>query len=365
MAASFTEIVALAKDKTPSGRRRLATNFSQAFFANRGNFSVDERALALDILTAVVKDAALEVRRELAGTLSREANVPRSLILTLASDVIEVAQPVLAHSPVLTEPDLLQITQKMGQPHRVAIASRGNLPEKVIEALAASRDQKVSLTLLGNVALRLPETAVRTIAQQAVDSLPIGDALAQRAELPHDVVEQIYWLVGQELREQMRGRFDLNPKLIEKALDETVSRLAQKQSDPTTRRNTAERLVSSNTVTAPFLIELLKARGVDLFREIIQTATKLKPDAATALLSAEGTEAFALTCRAMGFAKTETASLLMLVRDRVGGEAQFNPAMLADALTTFARLTVGDAKTVLWQWQADPSYLLSLCARRN
>ncbi len=364
MAASFAEVVALAKDRTPAGRRRLATQFSQAFFSNQSSFSSAERNLALDILTALIRDAALEVRRELAAVLAQDSQVPRGLILSLANDVIEVAGPVLQHSSVLTEPDLLAIIQSRSLEHRLAIAHRPQLPDTVTRELASTREVRVALALLGNISLHLSDPTLRLLAQQALESSEVGEAIAQRSELPQDLAEQIYWLISEELREQMRRRFDLNPGLIEKALGETVRRLAERQSDPATRRSLADRLVAGGTVTAPFLIDLLKNRGTDLFRDILLVMTKLRSGALDILLSTEGSESLALVCRALGFAKTETASLLMLVRDRLAGEAKFDPSVLADCLTTFARLTEGDAKTVLWQWQSDPSYLLSLGNRR-
>jgi uncharacterized protein (DUF2336 family) len=365
MATSFTEIVALAKDRTPAGRRRLATHFSQAFFANQAQFNSSERDLALDIIMAVLRDAALEVRRELAGVLARESSVPRQLIVALANDVIEVAQPVLAHSTVLGEPDLLEIIRSKGTPHRIAIAQRSQMSDKVSDTLAATREAPVALALLHNIAIHLPESTLRLLAQQVMDRAEIGDAIAQRAELTSEVAQQIYFLIGQELRQQIRSRFELSSSVLDKALQETVTRLAQRQSDSASRRSLAERLVASGTITAGFLIDLLKNRGLDLFRDVLRTMTKLKPEAVEALCQSEGSEPLALVCRALEFSKTETASLLMMVRDRIAGEAQFNPSMLASALATYSHLTVGDARTVLWQWQADPSYLFSLGTRRS
>jgi len=365
MVASFTEIVALAKDKTPAGRRRLATQFTDAFFTNKASFSGSERALALDILTAVLRDAALEVRAELAQVLAREPVVPSALIAALANDVIEVAQPVLRHSPALSDEEMVHVLTHKGTEYKVALAQREHLSDHVTEQLSAVADHKVALTLLSNIAIHIPHAAMRHLAERALEYGDVADMLAQRAELTDDIATRIYWMIGEQLRQQVSGRFDLDPQLIEKAMQETVQRLAQRQNDPQQRRSMAMRLIASGTVNGQFMAELLKNRGIELFRDLLAGLTKLKPNAIDVLCRPEGSEPLALAFRALGYSKTETASLLMLVRDRVAGENQFNPAMLADALTTFSRLTVGDAKTVLWQWQADPDYLFSLSLRRT
>jgi uncharacterized protein (DUF2336 family) len=364
MTTSFDEIVALAKDRTSAGRRRLAGCFSDAFFVHAVDFSPTEKAMALEIMAALLRDAELEIRRELAKRFSSEPTVPRSLVVGLAHDVIEVARPVLQHSPVLHDSDLVSVIEACGTAHRVAVANRTQMGTRVADALAQTKEPVVSMTLLQNIAVHLPETTLRELAAQAMESPEISHCLALRPELTPDVAEHIYWIVSQELRQQIKGRFDFSPALLDKSLHEVVNRMARRDADPATRRTMAERLIASGAVNGGFLIELLKGRGLDLFTTLLQELTQLQPEALNILFQPEGLESFALVCRALEFGKTETASLIMLVRDRLSGENQFDPSSLAGALATFGRLTVGDAKTVLWQWRSDPDYLISLTTRR-
>lgn len=365
MTAPFGEIVALAKDRTPAGRRRMAVQFGSAYVSHAPQFTPQERNIALEILTHVLRDATIELRRELAEKLAQESGVPKKLIVALANDIIEVAQPVIQHSADLTETDLLEIIARHKTPHRVAVANRAQLTDKVADVLAATREAPVALALLGNIAIHIPETALRTLALQALERGDVGEAIAQRPELTTEIAEKIYWMVSNELKTQIKSRFDLDTSKLDKVLEETVTSLAGKQGSAATRRNVAERVLASGRVDAPMLIDILKNRGADLFKDLLGGLTKFEPKVIDVLCRTECSEPLALVCRGLGFAKTETASLLMLVHDRVAGQTQFDPAALADAMTTFSRLTTGDARTVIWQWQSDPEYLLSLAERHS
>ncbi len=364
MTTSFDEIAALAKDRTPAGRRRLATCFGDALFVHAVRFTSTERSMALEIMAALLRDAELEIRRELAKRFAAEPTAPRALVVGLAHDVIEVAQPVLLASPVLQDSDLVGVIEAHGTAHRMAIANRTQMPPRVADALAQTKEPLVAMTLLQNIAIHLPESTLQELAGQALDNAEISHCLALRPEMTPEIAETLYWLVSQELRQHLRQQFDFNPKVLDQALHEVVDKLVRREEDPATRRSLADRLIASGAVDAGFLIELLKSRGLDLFRTLMQELTQIEASALEVVYRPEGVESLALVCRGLGFSKTETASLIMLVRDRIAGEDRFDPANLADALTTFSRLTVGDAKTVLWQWQSDPGYLTDLAARR-
>lgn len=363
MSTTFGEIVALAKDPTPASRRRLASCFGDAFFIHAAGFSPSEKAIALEIMAALLRSAELDIRRELSQRFAAESAIPRALAVGLANDVIEVARPILLHSPVLQESDLVGVIEHKGTAHRMAVANRAHISPRVTEALVQSREPMVAMTLLNNIAVHLSASTISALANQAFDHMEISHALMLRPELTADIAEHLYWLVSEELRHEIKGRFDINPAVLDRALQSTVTHLISRDNDPALRQTMAERLIVSGAVSPNFLIELLKARGVSLFRQLMQTVTGFNEEALEVLFQPRGTEPLALVCRALGFNKVEAASFIMLVRDRVAGQNQFDPAGLSGALATFGRLTVGDANTVLWQWQNDPSYLLSLTER--
>ena len=109
-----------------------------------------ERALMADILTRLVGDFELAVRRMLSARLAERATVPRDLVVLLANDAIEVARPILFRSTVLGDDELIEIIHHRTLEHQLAIAMRQDLSARVSEALAGTENVDVITTLLQN-----------------------------------------------------------------------------------------------------------------------------------------------------------------------------------------------------------------------
>jgi len=136
----------------PSDLSRLAeaasephTRFDEIYVAvatlfehQRGAFSEQERNLAGEILKRLAKDVEMDIRIRLAERLADDPVAPSELVFLLADDRIEVARPVLARSPVLSDADLVRIVQNGSDNHQLVIAERPAIGETVTAALARS-----------------------------------------------------------------------------------------------------------------------------------------------------------------------------------------------------------------------------------
>src|ERR1700674_2104585 len=71
-------------------------------------FTKEERELAIDILKRVSKDVEMSIRIGMAERLAADEAAPHEIIVLLADDRIEVARPILARSPVLSDSDLIR-----------------------------------------------------------------------------------------------------------------------------------------------------------------------------------------------------------------------------------------------------------------
>lgn len=365
MPSPFGSLVALAKDKTLSGRRRLAAEFGGAYLLHSNTLSDKERGLGHDILFAVLKDIALDLRCELSVRLSQEKDVPNRLIMALAKDVIEVAQPVLQFSPDLSEKDLLELIFRQSGPHRSILALRNNLPEAAIHALAETRNKEVAEALLGNSTIRISQSDLKLMASQALEHASIANAMAGREEITSEIAEQLYWLITSELRQQIQAQFHLDPVKLDLMLGETVMHAVARQGSALIRRNVCNQLIASGRVDADLLITVLKNRGETLFLDLFSGLSGFSVKTITLLCHLHDVGPLALICRALSFGKSETGTLIMLISDRIGHQPQLDPTILAAGMTTYSRLTEGDARTVMWQWQSNPVYLNELEGRRG
>src|SRR5690606_36938397 len=73
-----------------------------------------ERELMRDILRRLTRDVEMAIRVALAQRLTEDTSAPHDLILLLVDDSIEVARPLILHSPLLTESDMLRLIAEAG-----------------------------------------------------------------------------------------------------------------------------------------------------------------------------------------------------------------------------------------------------------
>jgi len=153
----------LAQDADPTVRQTVAANpttppQANALLARDGDFAVrcalaqkvvgkglsdrerrDLWRMGFTLLETLAVDQVVRVRKILSNALAREPAAPRPIVLTLARDSEpEVAEPVLEHSPVLTEGDLVDIVEG-GAPAwaQTAIAGRAHVSVKLSETIMA------------------------------------------------------------------------------------------------------------------------------------------------------------------------------------------------------------------------------------
>ena len=88
-----------------------------------------------DILTNLVDQMELTLRRALAEKLADTPSAPSSLITFLAQDEASVARPILLKSCLLRDEQLIEIVKHRTKEHQLCIAMRRNISELVSSSL--------------------------------------------------------------------------------------------------------------------------------------------------------------------------------------------------------------------------------------
>lgn len=122
-------------------RAKTLEKIALRFCAN--GLSKDEEAIAEDLFRLMLYDAEANVRRVLSEILKQSPTLAHDIAVALANDVADVAVPMIEHSAVLDEDDLLDIVRERSTRHRLAVLRRAGLPDRVRAALDASRDKAV------------------------------------------------------------------------------------------------------------------------------------------------------------------------------------------------------------------------------
>jgi len=133
----------------PAGERAEATR-SLARALLFSELSEDDRLAAEGALLMQLDDASPLVRQAMAEVFCHSADAPPAIVQALSVDQPSVALPILEHSPLLIDADLVDIVATGNGEMQCAIARRVNLPASVCAAIAEVGSAAAALELIEN-----------------------------------------------------------------------------------------------------------------------------------------------------------------------------------------------------------------------
>ncbi|UZF94186.1 DUF2336 domain-containing protein [Bosea sp. NBC_00550] len=215
----------------------------------RSGMSDEDRREAETALIALIDDPSPLVRRAIAEEMAPSMRTPRNLALGLIADQGDVAALVLAHSPVLTEADLVDAAAVGDTLAQRAIAMRRCLPVSVCAALAEVGCEEALVTLAGNRTAEIPDFSFERIVERFGDSGGLREALLERADLPAGLRQAIAARVSETLASFVAGCGWLTP--------ERSARLARES----TERVAVALAAGGEATDAPAIVEVLRTTG--------------------------------------------------------------------------------------------------------
>ena len=114
------------------------------------DLSDDDRAAAEGALLMLLDDPSPLVRQAMAEVFSRSHDAPAAIVQALALDQPSIALPILEHSPLLIDADLVDIVATGNNEMQCAIARRIDLPASVCAAIAEVGTPAAALELIEN-----------------------------------------------------------------------------------------------------------------------------------------------------------------------------------------------------------------------
>jgi uncharacterized protein (DUF2336 family) len=202
------------------GTRALARAYIEASLVD------DDRREAETAFMLLASDASPLVRQALADVLAASETVPHALILTLAQDQSHIAAPVLAHSPVLDEADLVDAAAVGDLLAQRAIARRFELPLSVSAALAEVGCPEALAALVANNTARMTQPLLRRIAERAGEDNAVREALMARADTPADILRMLSDQVAARLGVFAQGCGWMSQERVVRLTRETGEKIA-------------------------------------------------------------------------------------------------------------------------------------------
>ncbi len=352
-------LLELALDKSLEGRRELTATIGDLFNNQDEVLSERERALMTDILRKLIHECEMAVRRDLSERLSSAPNPPHELIVALANDEIEVAEPILRASAVLRDAELVGVIRHRTQQHQLAIAMRRSLSEYVSDALVETGNIDVVKVLLENPDAQISEATMEYLAEESRRVDTYQEPLLRRDDLSPALAARMYLWVSAALRSHILENFDIEPSRIDDHLERAAGGPESQQGVPKKDKPAeflARRLTEQRKITPDFLIQVLRQGEVPLFEALFGELSGLKAPRLQNVLYDSGGEGLAIACRAMAMPKPTFATIFLLSRRGRTGNQIVDPRELSRALLLFDKIAPIAAAEVMKGWCRDWTY---------
>jgi len=182
-APSFARaFLAWARKANDEQRADAASAIARAYL--HSGLTPEQRDEVAVVMTVLLDDRSVAVRRALAEALAPARETPRAIAVALANDASEVAAPLLARSPALTEAELVDCVALGDVVAQCAIARRRGLGPGPAAALAEVGERDAALALIENPGADLTEGALRRIVERFGDGADIREAVCRHRASP-------------------------------------------------------------------------------------------------------------------------------------------------------------------------------------
>ena len=298
---SHADVARLLAEPSANTRAGLAGKLGTELDSPR--LAAHELELAQDIVRILAKDVEAGVRSALAQSVRSARNLPRDVALRMAEDVEDVALPILGHSLVLTDDDLVAIVQRASGTYQTAIAARPAVSERLSDALVTHGAEEAVAALMGNAGARIAEPALARAIDRFPGSDTVKEAMVTRATLPPAVAERLIALVSRRLQDHLLRHHKLPPAaaadLVMRGRERAVIRLSAGAGDADLREMVAQ-MHHTGRLTSSLLVRAICTGDLGFFEAGMAELTGVKVENVQTLLHDGGPNGLAALYRRSG-----------------------------------------------------------------
>lgn len=228
-----------------------------------------ERQAAEALARTLAEDAIERVRRQLSFAVRDARNLPRDIAMRIAHDVDSVACPFLEVTEVFDDSDWRQLILTISRGARIAVARRSSLSEGLALALTELGDSLVAETLVENTAAPMTMPVCSTITKRSLDAPWVLDKLAEREDLPQEIIAHLCVQVSSAARAKLERNYNLPAQTDAVVADADAAAMLE-----LVRQTSLDRMpylvnsLSSLSKITPGLVLAGVAEGADKFVEL-------------------------------------------------------------------------------------------------
>jgi len=180
---AFASFRVLNGEDNHTEREQLFRNMAQLFSYVSDRCDDEQVAQYDEVLCQLAELVEAEARAHVAKLLAPLDRAPGTVVLKLANDDIEVARPLLEFSNVLSDDDLIDIISHQSEDHRVAIAGRAGITERVGEAIVDHGETASVVRLVRNDKAEFDRATLEKLVERAARDAEIAADLRGRSEI--------------------------------------------------------------------------------------------------------------------------------------------------------------------------------------
>jgi len=181
---AFASFRVLNGEDNHAEREQLFRNMAQLFSYVSDRCDDEQVAQYDEVLCQLAELVEVEARAHVAKLLAPLERAPGTVVLRLANDDdIEVARPLLEFSNVLSDDDLIDIISRRSEGHRVAIAGRAAVNERVGEAIVDHGETASVARLVRNDKAEFDRSTIEKLVERAKRDAEIAADLRGRSDI--------------------------------------------------------------------------------------------------------------------------------------------------------------------------------------
>src|SRR5476649_624758 len=274
----------------PAGERAEATrSLARAWLIS--DLSEDDRAGAEGALLMLLDDASPLVRQAMAEVFARSADAPAAIVQALSLDQASIALPVLEHSPLLIDADLVDIIATGNCETQCAIARRINLPASVCAAIAEVGTPAAALELIENAYAELAPFSWDRIVERHGHLAAIRESMLMLEDLPAATRVALVAKLSDTLAQFVVARnwlsADRAGRIVSEARDRSTVNVAAR-SGGDDMRGLVWHLRATGQLTAGLILRALLSGNHELFDSALAELSDLPQARVSALLHDRG-----------------------------------------------------------------------------
>jgi uncharacterized protein (DUF2336 family) len=333
-----------------AGERAEATrSLARAWLIS--DLTPDDRAAAEGALLMLLDDPSALVRQAMAEALARSAEAPAAIVRALSLDQPSVALPILEHSPLLIDADLVDIVATGDCQMQCAIARRIKVPPPVCAAIAEVGSAAAALELIENPYAELAPFSWDRIVERHGHLAAIRESMLLLEDLPAATRAALVAKLSETLAQFVVAKNWLSPdragRLTSEARDRSAITIASRSRGEDIC-GLVRHLRATGQLTAGLILRALLSGHLELFEAALAELSDLPLARVSALLGDRGGASLQALLKRAGLPESTFAAFRVALE--VCHEIGF-----ADSMGTAARLRRRMVERVLTRCETDAS----------